>query len=69
VSKSIAIGYILLCLGAALWLYGYFALKVPTVTKWYDVPAWIADYLPNPAQLGILLMLVGAVPFFWPWRR
>jgi hypothetical protein len=34
----------------------------------YLPPAWMADYLPNLAQVGILLVLVGVVPFIWPWR-
>jgi hypothetical protein len=34
----------------------------------YLPPAWMADYLPNLAQVGILLALVGVVPFLWPWQ-
>lgn len=68
VGKLIAIGYVLSCFGAALWLYGYFGPKVSSLTEWYNEPAWMADYLPNLAQFGTLLMLVGVVPLFWPWR-
>ncbi len=60
--------YALLCFGAALWLYGYFGQRAPALSEWYDVPGWMVDYLPNLAQLGMLLMLIGAVPFFWSWR-
>jgi hypothetical protein len=48
-------------------VYG-FGQKVPALTEWYDVPVWMADYFRNLAQFGILLMLVGVVPLFWPWR-
>ena len=76
--KLVATGYLMLCLGAALWLYGYFAPHVSLLIEWYGnipvwmvnylPPAWMADYLPNLAQVGILLVLVGVVPFLWPWQ-
>ena len=78
VGKLVATGYLMLCLGAALWLYGYFAPHVSSLIDWYRnipvwmvnylPPAWMADYLPNLTQVGILLVLVGVVPFLWPWR-
>ncbi len=65
---KLIVGYALLCFGGALWLYGYFVQRVPALTEWYDVPGWLADYLPNLAQLGMLLIVIGAVLSFWPWR-
>ncbi len=72
------IGYVLLCLGAALWLYGNFAPHIPSLADWYRnaptwvdyylPPIWLADFLPSLPQLGALLMLVGLLPLFWLLR-
>jgi hypothetical protein len=71
----LAASYILLCLGSALWLYSYFAPRVPPLMD-HDrhVPAWVAAYLPSIwitehlpslAQFGLFLIVVGALALFW----
>jgi hypothetical protein len=71
VKKSLIVGYIVLPLGMAIWLYGYFAPGNPSLIDWRaHSPWWIADFLPNiESEIGMVLMLISAVPSYWPRSR
>ena len=62
------IGWIITLLGLAAWLVGYMTTGTPSFIDWPAVaPNWIAEFLPNlEAEIGFLLMLVGAAPMYWP---
>jgi len=64
-------GWILELAGTALWIYGYFVIGNPSLIDWHaDAPWWIADYLPNiESEIGLVLILAGMVPIYWPSRR
>ena len=66
--KKSLIGYIVLLLGMAVWLYGYFVPGNPPLIDWHaHTPWWIADFLPNiEAEIGMVLMLASAVPTYLP---
>jgi hypothetical protein len=71
VSKRVIIGWIISLAGAGLWLYGYVAIGDPSLINWQALtPWWIAGYLPNiQSEIGMLLMIAGMVPLYWPARR
>jgi hypothetical protein len=70
-SKAIITGWIIELAGTALWLYGYFVTGHPSLIDWQaHTPWWIADCLPNvESEIGMVLVFVGMVPFYWPVRR
>ena len=61
-------GWILMLLGTALWVYGYFVTGHPTVIDWKaDTPNWIAEYIPNiESEIGMVLVFIAMVPIYWP---
>ena len=64
-------GWILMLLGTALWVYGYFVTGHPAVIDWKaDTPHWIAEYLPNvESEIGMVLVFIAMVPIYWPAKR
>jgi hypothetical protein len=68
VKKNLIVGYTLQTVGLAIWLYGYLTPGDRSLIGWSDyTPWWIADCLPNfQAEIGMVLMLVGMVPTYWP---
>ena len=54
-------------IGLALWFYGYFVGGTPSIVDWPRIsPTWISEFMPNiEAELGMLLMCLGAVPMIW----
>jgi hypothetical protein len=68
VKKSVVCGYIILFLGMAIWLYGYFVPGGPRLIDWdAHAPWWIADFLPNiESEVGMALMFLSAIPTYWP---
>jgi protein-S-isoprenylcysteine O-methyltransferase Ste14 len=71
VSKVVITGWIIELVGAALWLYGYFATGNPSLIDWQAItPWWIADCLPNvEAEMGMVLVFAGMLPRYWPARQ
>jgi hypothetical protein len=71
VKKSLVIGYTVLVVGLAIWLYGYFVPGNPSVIDWRaHTPWWMAEYLPNiESEIGMVLMLVSMVPIYWSRSR
>ena len=69
--KSVIVGYVVLLLGMAIWLYGYFLPGNPSLIDWHARTLWwIADFLPNiESEIGMALMLVSAIPTYWPGSR
>lgn len=69
--KSLVIGYTVLVVGLAIWLYGYFVPGNPSVIDWRaHTPWWMAEYLPNiESEIGMVLMLVSMVPIYWSRSR
>ena len=66
--KSFIVGYIVLLVGMAIWLYGYFVPGNPSLIDWRArTPWWIADFLPNiESEIGMVVMLLSIVPTYWP---
>jgi hypothetical protein len=71
VKKSLIVGYIVLLVGMAIWLYGYFVHGNPSLIDWRaHTPWWIAEFLPNiESEIGMVLMLLSIVPTYWPRSR
>ena len=70
-NKAVIVGWIIMLMGTALWIYGYFATGNPSLIDWSAVaPWWIADYLPNiESEIGMTLVFASMVPIYWPYRR
>jgi hypothetical protein len=70
-NKAVIVGWIILLMGTALWIYGYFATGNPSLIDWRAVaPWWIADYLPNiESEIGMTLVFASMVPIYWPYRQ
>ena len=64
-------GWVLMLLGTALWVTGYFVTGHPTVIDWKaDTPRWIAEYLPNvESEIGMVLVFIAMVPIYWPIKH
>jgi hypothetical protein len=64
-------GWILLLLGSALWIYGYFVTGHPSWIDWHaNTPWWIADYLTNlESEIGMVLVCIGSALTYWPSPR
>jgi hypothetical protein len=71
VKKSLIVGYIVLLVGMAIWLYGYFVPGNPSLIDWRaHTPWWIAEFLPNiESEIGMVLMYVSMVALYWPRSR
>jgi hypothetical protein len=67
----IIVGWIVMLIGTALWVYGYFVTGHPTVVDWKaDTPGWIAEFLPNiESEIGMVLVFIAMVPMYWPARE
>jgi Ni,Fe-hydrogenase I cytochrome b subunit len=65
------IGWIVMLVGTALWVYGYFVTGHPTVVDWKaDTPNWIAEFLPNiESEIGMVLVFIAMVPIYWPAKH
>jgi hypothetical protein len=61
-------GWILMLIGTALWVYGYFVTGHPTVVDWKaGTPNWIAEFLPNlESEIGMVLVFLAMIPIYWP---
>ena len=70
-SRAVVIGYAVLLVGTALWIYGYFVTGNPPLFDWHANTPWsIGDYLPNiESEIGMVLVFVSMVPIYWPPRR
>jgi hypothetical protein len=70
VRKAVIAGWVIEIVGVLLWTYGYFVVGSPSVIDWAaHTPWWIADFLPNlESEIGMVLVLVGMVPIYWPPR-
>jgi hypothetical protein len=71
VSKVGIAGWILLTVGTALWIFGYFVAGNPSFIDWHaHTPWWIADYLPNAeSEIGMVLAFVGSALTYWPTHK
>jgi hypothetical protein len=69
--EALIVGYVVLLVGTAIWLYGYFVPGNPSLIDWRaHTPWWIADFLPNiESEIGMVLMLLSMVPTYWPRSR
>jgi hypothetical protein len=67
-SKTVIVGWIIMSVGTALWIYGYFATGNPSLIDWQaDTPRWISEFLPNiESEIGLALVCAGMVPVYWP---
>jgi hypothetical protein len=67
-SKAVISGWVVMLVGTALWIYGYFVTGHPSLVDWRaDAPWWIADFLPNfESEIGAVLTFAGMVPVYWP---
>jgi hypothetical protein len=70
-SKSAIIGQVVSLIGAALWVFGYFATGHRPVIDWQaHAPSWIADFLPNlESEIGMVVCLGGMIATYWPRSR
>jgi hypothetical protein len=69
VRKAVIAGWIVELAGIILWTYGYFVIDTPSFDWATHAPWWIADFLPNlESEIGMVLVLVGMVPIYWPQR-
>jgi len=68
VRKAVIAGWIVELAGIILWTYGYFVIGSPSFIDWAAHAPWlIADFLPNrESEIGMVLVLVGMVPIYWP---
>ena len=64
----VIVGWIVMLIGTALWVYGYFVTGHPTVVDWKaNTPSWIAEFLPNiESEIGMVLVFIAMVPMYWP---
>jgi hypothetical protein len=64
----VIVGWIVMLIGTALWVYGYFVTGHQTVVDWKsDTPGWIAEFLPNiESEIGMVLVFAAMVPMYWP---
>ena len=69
--KPVIAGWIILVVGTALWVYGYFVTGHPALIDWQaHTPRWLADYLPNiESEIGMALVWASMVPMYWPSPR
>jgi hypothetical protein len=67
----VIVGWIVMLIGTAFWVYGYFVTGHPTVVDWKaDTPHWIAEFLPNiESEIGMVLVFIAMVPMYWPAKR
>jgi hypothetical protein len=67
-TKTALAGWIIMLIGTAIWVYGYFVTGHPALIDWQAyTPWWIADYLPNlESEIGLVLVCVAMVPMYWP---
>jgi hypothetical protein len=70
-SKVVITGWIIVAVGTALWIYGYFATgNLPLIDWQAHTPWWVADFLPNiESELGMALVIAGMIPIYWPPPR
>ena len=55
--------------GTALWGYGLFVTGTAPIIDWKsNAPWWIADYLRNQSELGLVLVRLGSLAPSWPRR-
>ena len=66
--KVLIAGWIIEVGGLILWTYGYFVIGRPPLIDWAThAPRWIAEFLPSlESEIGMVLVLVGMVPIYWP---
>lgn len=64
-------GWAIQLIGTAVWVYGYFVTGHPALVDWRRLtPWWLAEWLPNlEAEIGMALVFVGMVLYYWPSRR
>jgi hypothetical protein len=64
-------GWIIVALGAALWIYGLNTNGMRAFVDWpASVPPWFTEALPNlEAESGFLLVLLGLAAVFLPKRH
>jgi hypothetical protein len=67
-SKSAIFGQIVSLIGAALWIFGYFATGHRPLINWQTyTPSWVAEFLPNfESEIGMVLCLGGMIAMYWP---
>ena len=67
-TKSFVVGWALELVGTFVWLYGYLTAGHPSLIDWHGIaPIWISEWLPNlESEIGMLLLIVGMVPLYWP---
>jgi hypothetical protein len=67
-SKSAIFGQIVSLVGAALWIFGYFATGHRSLINWQAyTPSWVAEFLPNlESEVGMVLCLGGMIVMYWP---
>lgn len=65
------VGWAIQLIGTVVWVYGYFATGHPSLIDWRHItPWWVAEWMPNiEAEIGMGLVFVGMVLFYWPFRR
>jgi len=70
-SKTVIAGWVILVVGAILWVFGYFTAGHPSFVDWQaHAPWWIADYLPNvESEIGMMLICGSMVLIYWPSAR
>ena len=70
VRKAVIAGWAIEVVGVIKWSYGYFVIgSLPLIDWATHAPRWIADFLPNlESEIGMVLVLVGMVPIYWPPR-
>jgi hypothetical protein len=70
-NTHVIFGWILMLVGTALWVYGYFVIGHTTMINWKaDTPNWIAEFLPNiESEIGMVLVFIAMVPIYWPAKR
>ena len=68
--KAVIAGWVIEVAGLILWTYGYFVTGNPPLIDWAaHVPRWISEFLPNlESEVGMVLILAGMVPIYWPPR-
>ena len=61
------LGWVVSIVGAALYVYGYFATGTTSMVNWsLYIPEWSVEFVPNlEAEIGLALSILGAIPLYY----
>jgi len=66
-NKLALVGQIVSLIGAALWIFGYFATGHRSLIDWQAyTPPWVAEFLPNiESEIGMVFCVGGMIAVYW----